>query len=392
MSMSMNNSRARWLSATALTLILAVTAPAPASAQLFFDWGGQEKVNDTGRMSVRINADQKPGDIIVSFSDRKLFFFTGPGQAMSYPVAIPREQDRWEGTTSVSQKRENPSWTPTPDMIKENPRLPRWVPGGHPMNPLGNRALYLGSSLYRIHGTDAPWTIGTAVSKGCIRMYNKDALDVYEHTKVGAKVLVTWKSYQFSSDGKDQQAQFQPQQSQPAPSGQRSSRAADVGHINEAGAAPRRRRAVDADADFSNPPQAAAPEAAPRHRSPAAQSATATAAPVQAQSKRTKDRTAAAGASAAASAVTDGSAAAVSPIETGSMPVTKAVVVPEPDSQPAPARAAPVVKTQVQVTPAAAGDDMAARALLAAERAAAAAERAAAAAPAAAAPAHEANE
>ena len=80
-------------------------------------------------------------------------------------------------------------------MIAENPRLPRWVPGGHPMNPLGVRALYLGSSTYRIHGTDAPWTIGTAVSKGCIRMYNQDVLDLYPRASVGAKVLVTWNRF-----------------------------------------------------------------------------------------------------------------------------------------------------------------------------------------------------
>ena len=86
----------------------------------------------------------------------------------------------------------NPSWTPTPTMIAENPRLPRWVPGGHPMNPLGNRALYLGSSMYRIHGTDAPWTIGTAVSKGCIRLYNQDVADLYPRVNMGAKVVVTW--------------------------------------------------------------------------------------------------------------------------------------------------------------------------------------------------------
>ena len=89
----------------------------------------------------------------------------------------------------------NPSWTPTPTMIAENPRLPRWVPGGHPMNPLGVRALYLGSSTYRIHGTDAPWTIGTAVSKGCIRMYNQDVLDLYPRAAVGAKVTVTYQRF-----------------------------------------------------------------------------------------------------------------------------------------------------------------------------------------------------
>ena len=412
MSMSYDNSRARWLGATAIALVLAVTAPAPASAQLFFDWGGsQQKVNDTGRMVVRIVTDHKPGEIIVSFSDRKLYLMTGPGMAISYPVAIPREQDRWEGTTSVSQKRENPSWTPTPTMIKENPRLPRWVPGGHPMNPLGNRALYLGSSLYRIHGTDAPWTIGTAVSKGCIRMYNKDALDVYEKTKVGAKVLVTWKQYQFTPvDGQDQQAQSQSQMPKPqeamapAPSSpaSRASRAVDAGRHNDSGSVPemgsRRPRVGNADADFTNPYADAAPErptrtpradAAAKSRGATTASGTsqgagavpAAPAHAQAQSRRTKDRTAAAGASPAHAALTDGTAAAASPIETGSMPVAKAAVAPEAEAAPAPARVAPVVRTQVHAAPsAAAGDDMAARALVAAERAAAAAERAAAAA------------
>ena len=115
----------------------------------------------------------------MSFGDRRLYLVTKPGQAISYPIAVPREQSRWQGVLPVTDKRENPAWTPTPDMIKENPRLPSWVPGGHPMNPLGVRALYLGSSTYRIHGTDAPWTIGQAVSKGCIRMFNEDVLDLY---------------------------------------------------------------------------------------------------------------------------------------------------------------------------------------------------------------------
>ena len=98
----------------------------------------------------------------------------------------------------VSQKRVNPSWTPTSNMLRENPRLPRWVPGGHPMNPLGVRALYLGSSLYRIHGTDAPWTIGRDVSKGCIRMYNADVIDLYNRVPVGTRVLVTYQRYTTS--------------------------------------------------------------------------------------------------------------------------------------------------------------------------------------------------
>jgi L,D-transpeptidase catalytic domain len=167
----------------------------PASAQLFWDWDGGNVVGDSGRQVVRFSRQFEPGQVIVSFGDRRLYFVTRPGEAISYPIAIPREQDRWAGVTSVSDKRVNPSWTPTAEMTAENPRLPRWVPGGHPMNPLGVRALYLGSSTYRIHGTDAPWTIGTAVSKGCIRMYNKDVLDLYPRVAINAKVVVTWNQF-----------------------------------------------------------------------------------------------------------------------------------------------------------------------------------------------------
>ena len=178
-------------------LVAAATLAGPASAQqLFFDWGGgNTSVGGSGRETVRFNPQYGKGQVIVSFGDRRLYYVTQPGQAISYPIAIPREQSRWAGVTSVSQKRENPTWTPTPTMIAENPRLPRWVPGGHPMNPLGNRALYLGSSMYRIHGTDAPWTIGTAVSKGCIRLYNQDVADLYPRVSIGTKVTVTWDKF-----------------------------------------------------------------------------------------------------------------------------------------------------------------------------------------------------
>lgn len=169
---------------------------APASAQLFWDWGGGNTVGGSGREVVRFSPQFAKGQVVVSFGDRRLYYVTRPGEAISYPIAIPREQSRWAGVTSVSEKKINPSWTPTPTMMAENPRLPRWVPGGHPMNPLGVRALYLGSSTYRIHGTDAPWTIGTAVSKGCIRLYNADVLDLYPRVSVGAKVTVTWSRFQ----------------------------------------------------------------------------------------------------------------------------------------------------------------------------------------------------
>ena len=160
-----------------------------------WDWGGEKEVAGTGKTVVSIDKQLKPGLIIVSFQDRRLYFVTKAGEALSYPIAIPRQQDDWQGEMIVSDKKVNPSWTPTPTMIKENPKLPSWVPGGHPYNPLGVRALYLGSTAYRIHGTDAPWTIGEPVSKGCIRMYNKDVIDLYDRVPVGTKVNVTWQSY-----------------------------------------------------------------------------------------------------------------------------------------------------------------------------------------------------
>jgi len=176
-----------------------ISCASPAAAQLLWDWGGGNEVDASGREIVRFDPRFEAGQIIVSFGDRRLYFVPQRGEAISYPIAVPREEDRWEGSTTVSNKRVNPSWTPTPAMVAENPRLPRWVPGGHPMNPLGVRALYLGTSTYRIHGTDAPWTIGTAVSKGCIRMYNQDVLDLYPRIPVGTPVLVTWE--QFKWDG-----------------------------------------------------------------------------------------------------------------------------------------------------------------------------------------------
>ena len=172
-------------------------APQAASAQgIFFDWGSEQKKDDSGKENVTLaNSAGRGGDVIVSFGDRKVYFIESQGKAISYPIAIPREQSRWAGVTSVSAKQVNPAWTPTPAMLKENPRLPPWVPGGHPNNPLGVRALYLAGGTYRIHGTDAPWTIGTAASKGCIRMYNEDVLDLYPRVPIGTKVTVTWQTF-----------------------------------------------------------------------------------------------------------------------------------------------------------------------------------------------------
>ncbi len=175
-----------------------------ATAQTFMLWPGDwvDAAPPTGRTAtaqpsqmVGFPAHIAPGQVIASFSDRRLYYVHARGRAISYPIATPRPQSRWQGVMRISQKRINPTWTPTAQMRAENPRLPAYVAGGDPRNPLGNRALYLGSSLYRIHGTDAPWTIGRPVSKGCIRMHNHDVADLYRRVGIGTKVTVTWQRY-----------------------------------------------------------------------------------------------------------------------------------------------------------------------------------------------------
>ncbi|MEJ2226619.1 MAG: L,D-transpeptidase [Alphaproteobacteria bacterium] len=168
-------------------------ATGPANADWLDELFGGSGGGSSGVVS--FSHRYSPHQIIVSFGDRRLYYTVSKGKAISYPIAIPKGSARWSGVTRVSAKRVNPTWTPTPEMRRENPKLPAFVPGGHPRNPLGVRALYLGSSMYRIHGTDAPWLIGQEVSKGCIRMHNRDVIDLYRRTRVGTRVTVTWKHY-----------------------------------------------------------------------------------------------------------------------------------------------------------------------------------------------------
>ncbi|MDB5596145.1 MAG: hypothetical protein JWM36_3106 [Hyphomicrobiales bacterium] len=130
-----------------------------------------------------------PGTVVVSTSERRLYYVLGNGQAIQYGVGVGREGFSWSGTKSVSMKREWPDWRPPAQMLKRRPDLPRHMEGGID-NPLGARAIYLGSSLYRIHGSNEPDTIGAAVSSGCIRMTNRDVTDLYDRVKVGSKVIV----------------------------------------------------------------------------------------------------------------------------------------------------------------------------------------------------------
>ena len=128
-----------------------------------------------------------PGTIVVSTSQRRLYYVLGGGKAIRYGIAVGMEGYAWSGISTVAAKREWPDWTPTPDILRRLPNLPRHMVGG-PDNPLGARALYLGDTLYCIHGTNEPWKLGGNVSSGCIRLSNDDIIDLY--TKIGATVIV----------------------------------------------------------------------------------------------------------------------------------------------------------------------------------------------------------
>lgn len=129
------------------------------------------------------------GTVVIDTSNRFLYLVEGNGRARRYGIGVGRPGFEWAGAKSITRKAEWPDWRPPDEMLKRRPDLPRFMAGG-PENPLGARALYLGSSLYRIHGTNEPHTIGQAVSSGCIRMRNEDVTDLYERVRVGSRVIV----------------------------------------------------------------------------------------------------------------------------------------------------------------------------------------------------------
>jgi lipoprotein-anchoring transpeptidase ErfK/SrfK len=141
------------------------------------------------REEVTFETKEAPGTIIINTSERRLYFVLDHNRAIRYGIGVGRPGFEWMGVKSITRKEEWPDWRPPDMMIERRPDLPRYMPGG-PTNPLGARAMYLGSTLYRIHGSNEPETIGHAVSSGCFRMVNADVIDLYERTKVGAKVIV----------------------------------------------------------------------------------------------------------------------------------------------------------------------------------------------------------
>ena len=141
------------------------------------------------RQTVSYSTREAPGTIIIDTPNTYLYYVLGNGQAIRYGIGVGRDGFTWSGTQSVTKKAEWPDWTPPPEMIQRQPYLPRHMAGG-PGNPLGARAMYLGGTVYRIHGTNAPDTIGKHVSSGCIRLTNDDVSDLYSRVNVGTKVVV----------------------------------------------------------------------------------------------------------------------------------------------------------------------------------------------------------
>jgi len=141
------------------------------------------------RTVVPFQGGQEPGTIIVKTSELRLYLVLGGGRALRYGIGVGRDGFTWSGISTVTEKREWPEWNPPAEMLRRRPDLPRHMRGG-PANPLGARAMYLGDTMYRIHGSNEPHTIGTAATSGCIRLTNEDVIDLYSRVKIGATVIV----------------------------------------------------------------------------------------------------------------------------------------------------------------------------------------------------------
>jgi lipoprotein-anchoring transpeptidase ErfK/SrfK len=194
-----------------LALLLAVSLPAsvqaqprpPAAIQETMDVGDEpgrvstEEVSITegpyARQMVLYRSNEAPGTVIIHSGERFLYVLQGNGRALRYGIGVGREGFTWSGQVKVSRKAEWPDWRPPPDMLQRQPYLPRFMAGG-PGNPMGARALYLGSTVFRIHGTNQPETIGEAISSGCFRLANGDVVDLYERVPVGTKVIIRHKA------------------------------------------------------------------------------------------------------------------------------------------------------------------------------------------------------
>jgi lipoprotein-anchoring transpeptidase ErfK/SrfK len=182
----------------AVTLLAGAGQARAQGSQGFFDlrdiMGGGPNFNVGGsspipRQTVSFAGNYSPGTILINTAERRLYLVLSNGQALRYGIGVGRDGFRWSGVHRISAKKEWPSWTPPSQMLARRPDLPRHMSGGID-NPLGARAMYLGSTLYRIHGSNEPETIGQAVSSGCFRMTNDDVTDLYSRVSVGTTVVV----------------------------------------------------------------------------------------------------------------------------------------------------------------------------------------------------------
>jgi len=184
--------------ATAAAVAIAATAFATEASANPFAWlglgysstdNGNQVRADLRRVTVDYPSNEAPGTVIVDTQNTYLYYVLGGGKAIRYGIGVGREGFTWAGVKTVERKAEWPDWNPPPEMIARSPYLPRFMAGGV-TNPLGARAMYLSGTFYRIHGTNAPSTIGSRATAGCIRMANEDVIDLYDRVKVGAKVVV----------------------------------------------------------------------------------------------------------------------------------------------------------------------------------------------------------
>jgi lipoprotein-anchoring transpeptidase ErfK/SrfK len=184
--------------ATAAAVAIAATAFATEASANPFAWlglgytstdNGNQARADLRRVTVDYPTNEAPGTVVVDTQNTYLYYVLGGGKAIRYGIGVGREGFTWSGVKAVERKAEWPDWTPPAEMIARSPYLPRFMAGGV-TNPLGARAMYLSGTFYRIHGTNAPSTIGSRATAGCIRMANEDVIDLYERVKVGAKVVV----------------------------------------------------------------------------------------------------------------------------------------------------------------------------------------------------------
>jgi lipoprotein-anchoring transpeptidase ErfK/SrfK len=169
------------------------SAPMPQAQEPAYQVPGTEDQTELParfrRQVIDFRSNEAPGTIVIDTPNTYLYLVMGNGRAMRYGIGVGRDGFTWSGTQTITRKAEWPDWTPPPEMIARQPYLPRYMAGG-PGNPLGARAMYLGNTIYRIHGTNAPTTIGGRVSSGCIRLTNDDVTDLFSRVHVGTKVVV----------------------------------------------------------------------------------------------------------------------------------------------------------------------------------------------------------